>query len=79
MAIHRVYIREGQQIPASVLAEVEQNAHEPTVFDEDCPELTDEQYAEFASIAEQQPPSSHQRPADGREMPVSVAHRSSTI
>ena len=49
-----LYIREGQQPPASVIAEVERNAHEPIVFDEDCPELTDEQYVEFASIAEKQ-------------------------
>lgn len=55
MAIYRVYIREGQQPPASVIAEVERNAHEPVVFDEDCPELTDEQYAEFSRIAEKKP------------------------
>ena len=52
MAIHKMYIREGQQIPASVIEEVEHHAHEPIVFDDDCPELTDEQYAEFARIAE---------------------------
>lgn len=54
MATHRVYIHEGQQPPASVIAEVERNAHFPITYDDDCPELTDEQYAEFASIAAKQ-------------------------
>lgn len=54
MAIHRVYIREGQQPPASVIAEVERNAHFPITYDEDCPELTDEQYAEFTHVAAKQ-------------------------
>ena len=44
----------GQEIPGSIKDEVRAAAKRPIVFDEDAPELTEEQLAKFAILAEQQ-------------------------
>lgn len=51
MAIHRVTITPGQKPTAEQLAEIRALKDKPIVFDDDAPELTPEQYAEFAAIA----------------------------
>ena len=40
-----------QQMSARQLKEIEEARNNPVVFDEDAPELTEEQYAEMAEIA----------------------------
>ncbi|WP_294160746.1 BrnA antitoxin family protein [uncultured Selenomonas sp.] len=54
MAIHRMYVKPGQKPTEEQLERIRKAASFPITYDEDCPELTDEQYAEFASIAEKQ-------------------------
>ena len=44
MAIHRVFIHEGQKPPASAIAEAERASRMPINF-EDAPEMTEEQAA----------------------------------
>jgi len=50
MAIHRVYIREGEQPPAWAIAEAERASKYPINYD-DAPPLTDKQLAEVAAIS----------------------------
>lgn len=50
MAIHRVFIHEGQKPPASAIAEAERASRMPINF-EDAPEMTEEQLAKAAAIA----------------------------
>ena len=52
--LHRVVITEGQPIPEEVIREVEEASRRPIVFDEDCPELTEEQLSEMAALAREQ-------------------------
>lgn len=52
MAIHRMYVKPGQKPTEEQLERIRQASSFPITYDEDCPELTDEQYAEFARIAE---------------------------
>ena len=54
MATHKMTVYPGQEIPEEVKKEVRAAAKRPIVFDDDAPELTDEQLAEFAALAEQQ-------------------------
>ncbi len=54
MAIHRMYVSPGQKPTEEQVERIRQAASFPITYDEDCPELTDEQYAEFARIAEKQ-------------------------
>lgn len=54
MAIRKMTIYSGQEIPDEVKKEVSDAAKKPIVFDEEAPEITDEQLAEFAIMAEQQ-------------------------
>ena len=44
----------GQPIPEETLKRLEEADKLPVTFDEDCPELTDEQMKEFAIVARQQ-------------------------
>lgn len=50
MAIHRVYIREGDTPPAWAIAEAERASKLPINFD-DIPPLTDEELKQFAALA----------------------------
>lgn len=54
MATVKTYIDFSKPIPQDVIDEVETASKLPVTFDEDCPELTDEQLAKFAEIAQQQ-------------------------
>ena len=54
MAIRKMTVYPGQEIPDEVKKEVRAAAKKPIVFDEEAPEITDEQLAEFAIMAEQQ-------------------------
>lgn len=51
MATVKTYIDFSQPIPKQVIDEIEEAEKYPTVFDEDCPELTDEQLKKFAELA----------------------------
>ena len=51
MAIHRMAVRLGQKPTAEQIKRIHAAANRPVVFDDDCPELTDEQLAEMARIA----------------------------
>ena len=47
-------VRPGDQLTEEQKQEVREAAKRPIVFDEDCPELTEEQLAEMAAIAKKQ-------------------------
>ena len=49
--IVRTMIRPGQKPTEEQIKELEEAAKRPIVLDEDCPELSMEQYAEMAEIA----------------------------
>ena len=52
--ITRVYIKPGQKPTQEQIERIKEAAKRPITFDEDCPELTLEQYAEMAQIAREQ-------------------------
>ena len=54
MAIHSMIVYPGQQPSPEVLEEIRAAAKKSITFDEDCPELTDEQLQKFAVLAKQQ-------------------------
>ena len=54
MAIHKMTVYPGQEIPKDVKEEVRSAAKRPIIFDDDAPELTDEQLAQFAVLAKKQ-------------------------
>ncbi|MBE6097872.1 MAG: hypothetical protein E7198_08760 [Schwartzia succinivorans] len=54
MAIHKMTVYPGQEIPKDVKEEVRSAAKRPIIFDDDTPELTDEQLAQFAVLAKKQ-------------------------
>lgn len=54
MTIIRKMIYEGQQPTAEQIKEIEEAAKRPITFDEDCPELTEEQIKQFAMLARKQ-------------------------
>ena len=49
MAIISSAIKVGQKPPEDVIRRVKEAAKHPIIYTEDCPELTDEQLAEFRS------------------------------
>ena len=51
MATERVFITADQHLSEKQIKEIEEARKNPVVFDEDAPELTEEQYAEMAEIA----------------------------
>ena len=54
MATRKMTVYPGQEIPEEAKKEVRSAAKRPIVFDDDAPELTDEQLAKFAVLAKQQ-------------------------
>lgn len=54
MSIHSMIVYPGQQPSQEVLEEIRAAAKKSITFDEDCPELTDEQLQKFAVLAKQQ-------------------------
>lgn len=54
MAIRRMVVRPGQQPTAEQRARIKQAAARPIVYDEDAPELTDDELARFAVLAAEQ-------------------------
>jgi len=52
MAIKRYTIDLDAELTPEQIKELEEAAKMPIVFDEDCPELTDEQLAQFRRISE---------------------------
>ena len=46
----RITIYEGDSLPEHVVREIEEADKAPIVFDEDCPELSDEQLDKMAAI-----------------------------
>lgn len=52
--IVRVIIHPGQKPTAEQRKQLEEAARRPIVFDEDCPELTEEQLSEMAALAREQ-------------------------
>ena len=51
MATERVFIRADQELTEKQIQEIENARNHPVVFDDDAPELSEEQYAEMAAIA----------------------------
>ncbi|MDD6119498.1 MAG: BrnA antitoxin family protein [Selenomonadaceae bacterium] len=51
MAMHKMFVKEGQKPTEEQRERIRQAAAMPITYDEDCPELTEEQYKEFARIA----------------------------
>ncbi|MDR1998164.1 MAG: BrnA antitoxin family protein [Candidatus Margulisbacteria bacterium] len=51
--IVRSILRAGDRPTLAQLKRIREAAKHPIVFDEDCPELTDEELAEFAELARQ--------------------------
>lgn len=47
-------IKSGQKPTEEMLRQIEEAAKQPIVFDEDCPELTDDQIAELKMLMRQQ-------------------------
>lgn len=54
MAMVTYELKPGTKPTPEQIAEIEAAAKMPIVYDDDCPEFTDEQYKEFAIIARQQ-------------------------
>ena len=54
MAIHSMIVYPGQKPSKEVSEEVRAAAKQPIAFDEECPELTDEQLKIFAVLAKKQ-------------------------
>ena len=54
MAIHKMVVRSGQKPTEEQRKRIRRAASMPITYDEDCPELTEEQYEEFARIAAKQ-------------------------
>ncbi len=54
MAMVQYELKPGTKLTKEQIAELEAAAKMPITYDEDSPEFTDEQYAEFAIIARQQ-------------------------
>jgi len=50
MAIIRSTIRVGQKPPEEVMQRIREASRHPIVYTEDCPELTEEQLAEFRPV-----------------------------
>lgn len=51
MATERVFISADQKLSTNQIKEIEEAQKHPIVFDEDAPELSEQQYAEMAEIA----------------------------
>ncbi|MBQ7720368.1 MAG: BrnA antitoxin family protein [Clostridia bacterium] len=51
MAIVSETITRDQKLTADQIKEIEEAAKRPAVYDDDCPELTEDQYAELARAA----------------------------
>ena len=54
MAIIRKMIYENEPLTKEQIKQIEEADKKPIVFDEDCPELTDQQLKEIAAMAAQQ-------------------------
>ena len=54
MAIHNMLVKPGQQPTEEQKQRILKAAGHPIVYDEDSPELTEEQYREFALVAARQ-------------------------
>ena len=54
MAIIRKMIYENEPLTEEQIKQIEKADKKPIVFDEDCPELTDQQLKEIAAMAAQQ-------------------------
>ena len=54
MAIHRMTVKEGQKPTEEQKKRIREAMKRPIVYDDDAPELTDEQYKAFAVVAEKQ-------------------------
>ena len=54
MAVHSMIVYPGQKPSKEVLEEVRAAAKQPIAFDEECPELTDEQLKIFAVLTKKQ-------------------------
>ncbi len=54
MAIHKMVVRSGQKPTEEQRKRIRRAASMPITYDEDCPELTEKQYEEFARIAAKQ-------------------------
>ena len=54
MAIIRKMIYENEPLTKEQLKQIEEADKKPIVFDEDCPELTEQQLKEIAAMAAQQ-------------------------
>ena len=51
MATERLFISADQKLSTNQIKEIEEAQKHPIIFDEDAPELTEQQYAEMAEIA----------------------------
>ena len=54
MAIVHYHLEPDAKLTREMKRELKEAAKKPIVYDEDCPELTEEELAEFARIAKQQ-------------------------
>lgn len=54
MAIVKTYIDFSKPIPQEVIDDVEEASKFPITYDEDCPEMTDEELVKFAEIVQRQ-------------------------
>ena len=54
MAIRKMTVYPGMEVPNEVKTEVHVAANRPILFDDEAPELTDEQLAQFAVLAKKQ-------------------------
>ena len=75
MAIVRKHIVmcEGDPLPESVVREVEEAYKRPIVFDEDCPEMTDEQLDKFAAMARERDAKRTRQPLSLDVLPTTVS------
>ena len=74
MAIVRKHIVmcEGDPLPESVVREVEEAYKRPIVFDEDCPEMTDEQLDKIAAMARERDAKRTRQPLSLDVLPATV-------
>lgn len=54
MTMHRMVVKPGQKLTPAQEKMLQEADGVPITYDEDCPELTEAQYAEFARVAAQQ-------------------------
>ena len=54
MAIVHYHLEPDAKLTREMKRELKEAAKKPIVYDEDCPELTEEELAEFARVAKQQ-------------------------